>query len=60
MMDEKQQWLEKVLDDASSEVKSWPNWLKDKQSEKGENKQKVRSASASAGENHQSAKSPSS
>lgn len=60
MMDEKQQWLEKVLDDASSEVKSWPKWLKDKETEKEQNKQKVRSASASAGGNHQNAESRSS
>ena len=24
-------WLEKVLADASSEVESWPEWLKDKE-----------------------------
>jgi len=59
MMNEQKQWLEKVLDDASSEVKSWPNWLKDKQTEKEENTHKVRSASASAGKNHQNAKSSS-
>jgi hypothetical protein len=23
-------WLEKVLDEASADVKTWPNWLRDK------------------------------
>jgi hypothetical protein len=28
-MDEKKDWLEKVLDDASADVKAWPSWMKD-------------------------------
>jgi hypothetical protein len=28
-MNEKQGWLQKVLDDASADVKSWPKWLRD-------------------------------
>ena len=26
---DKKGWLEKVLDDASADVKSWPSWLRD-------------------------------
>jgi hypothetical protein len=59
-MDEKKDWLEKVLDDASAEVESWPNWLKDRQIEKQENEPRVRRAAASAGTNHQNGKNPSS
>lgn len=28
-MDEKKDWLKKVLNDASADVESWPNWMKD-------------------------------
>jgi hypothetical protein len=28
-MDEKRGWLEKVLNDATADVESWPSWLKD-------------------------------
>jgi hypothetical protein len=28
-MGDKKEWLEKVLDDASADVKSWPNWMKE-------------------------------
>lgn len=33
-MDEKQGWLEKVLDDASADVESWPSWLRDHDEQK--------------------------
>ena len=55
-MDEKKMWLEKVLDDATAEVNSWPNWLKDRESEKQEDKQNARRVSASAGVNNQKEK----
>jgi hypothetical protein len=28
-MDEKRGWLEKVLDDVTADVESWPTWLRD-------------------------------
>jgi hypothetical protein len=28
-MEEKKEWLEKVLNDASADVEAWPNWMKD-------------------------------
>jgi len=55
-MDEKKLWLEKVLDDATAEVNSWPNWLRDREDEKQEDKRNARGASASAGANNQSGK----
>jgi hypothetical protein len=55
-MDEKKPWLEKVLDDATAEVKSWPNWLRDRGVEKQEDKQNVRGARASAGASNQKEK----
>jgi hypothetical protein len=35
-MDEKRGWLEKVLDDATADVESWPNWLRDDEGQKCE------------------------
>ena len=46
MMDNKRGWLEKVLDDATAEVKSWPNWLKNKEVEDQEDKKEARRAGA--------------
>jgi hypothetical protein len=53
MADEKR-WLDQVLEDATSEVRSWPNWLKDAQSEAPAEKQsaekpKLRAAAAGNG-----------
>ena len=28
-MDEEKGWLKKILNDASEDVKTWPNWLRD-------------------------------
>jgi hypothetical protein len=33
-MDEKRGWLEKVLDDVTADVESWPNWLRDDEVQK--------------------------
>jgi hypothetical protein len=55
-MDENKGWLEKVLNDASAEVKSWPNWLKDRESEDQEKTEEAHRASASGSESHHKAK----
>jgi len=38
MMDERKGWLERVLDDASADVESWPSWMKDKDAQRQERK----------------------
>ena len=37
-MEERKGWLEKVLDDASADVESWPKWMKDNDTEHEEQK----------------------
>jgi hypothetical protein len=51
-MDDRNRWLEKVLDDASAEVESWPDWLKDKEVEGREHEKGVRQVNAQANEGH--------
>jgi len=48
-MNEKKGWLEKVLNDASADVKSWPNWLRDDSPvEEGQEPQEASSRIATA------------
>lgn len=47
---DKKGWLEKVLDDASADVKSWPSWLRDDcSSDDGQGSTEPSSASSSSG-----------
>jgi hypothetical protein len=54
MMDDKKKWLEKVLDDASAEVESWPDWLKDREIECREHEKGSPQVNGLAREAHQS------
>lgn len=53
MTDNQKDWLRKVLDDASAEVKSWPRWLKDREAGDHKEEKKARAASASGDTSHQ-------